>query len=265
MTSTGARIVAAAAALKPLGLHLLVSPPDKFVITDKPDDITETARHYSTIEQVEEFIADQRRTGRSEAPDAEAREASARTMLSHAELALTKLADPLRYVIHRASITGITSENLASIADNVIVYTTMSDVEKLISVHPLISPVEFATPLKLIEQGPHVSGLVHYVSHGSPVRADGTQAYASVCRAAIVTEVTEVEVNEQNPAGDGTYRQAVGLMVANPAGQFFNRGVLYDPGTFTGPEREAAFGEPLPLVTCDDLTFEGGTWHWVSA
>jgi hypothetical protein len=183
VTAIGARAVAAAAALKPLGLTLVVGPSG-FTITDKPDDLSETVFHYPTIELVEGFIADHRRTGAAR----------------H-----TKPIEPRR---------------------------------------------------------PRVTDLVHYASHGTPVRGDGSQAYKSVCRAAMITEVTEVEVNEQIPAGDGIFRQAVGLMVANPTGQFFNRGVPFDPGTFTGPAREAAFGEPLPLVTCDDLTFEGGTWHW---
>jgi len=71
---------------------------------------------------------------------------------------------------------------------------------------------------------------VHYVSHGTPLRPDGTQAYESECRAAIVTEVPE---GVENP-------QAVGLCVLNPTGQFFNRTVPYCDG-----------GEPA-----------GGTWHW---
>lgn len=74
---------------------------------------------------------------------------------------------------------------------------------------------------------PSVGRVVHYVSHGSPVRADGTQAYASLCRAAIVTEVH---------GGDD---QVVGLCVLNPTGQFFDRSVEHDE---------------------DDKP--GGTWHW---
>ena len=38
-------------------------------------------------------------------------------------------------------------------------------------------------------QRPSVGRIVHYVSHGTPLRPDGTQAYSSVCRAAMVTEV----------------------------------------------------------------------------
>jgi hypothetical protein len=98
-----------------------------------------------------------------------------------------------------------------------------------------------------VSRQPRVCDLVHYVSHGTPLLPDGTQAFPSICRAAMVTEVT----------GD-----TAGLMVVNPAGQFFNQGVAYDGGTFTGPERQAQAGEPLPPVTCADLTFEGGTWHW---
>jgi hypothetical protein len=76
---------------------------------------------------------------------------------------------------------------------------------------------------------PTVSRTVHYVSHGSPVRPDGSQAYASECRAAIVTEV----------ADDHT----VGLCVLNPTGFFFNQGVVFDDD--------------------DDLSQRaGGSWHW---
>jgi hypothetical protein len=80
---------------------------------------------------------------------------------------------------------------------------------------------------------PSVGRIVHYVSYGSPVRADGTQAFASECRAAIITEVSEA-------TGFG---QLVGLCVLNPTGQFFNRGVEQDEdehsgGTWHWPERE---------------------------
>jgi hypothetical protein len=76
---------------------------------------------------------------------------------------------------------------------------------------------------------PSVGRIVHYVSYGSPIRHDGTQAYESECRAAVVTEVPE---GAGNP-------QVVGLCVLNPTGQFFNRSVVYDKD-----------GE------------SGGTWHW---
>ncbi|NUR64258.1 MAG: hypothetical protein HOQ47_00735 [Streptomyces sp.] len=82
---------------------------------------------------------------------------------------------------------------------------------------------------------PTVGRIVHYVSHGTPVRSDGTQAYTSECRAAIVTEVTE------HPDADGT----VGLAVLNPTGMFFNRGVAH-------AEDKAAGAAEHP----------GGTWHW---
>lgn len=86
---------------------------------------------------------------------------------------------------------------------------------------------------------PSVGRIVHYASHGTPVLPDGSQAYTRECRAAIVTEVTQIEVNEVNPAGDGIFRETVGLMVANPTGQFFKRGVMQDEDAHAG-----------------------GTWHW---
>lgn len=71
-----------------------------------------------------------------------------------------------------------------------------------------------------------VGRVVHYVSHGTPVRADGSQAFAAECRAAVVTEVN-VNVGE------------VGLCVLTPTGQFFNREVQ---------------------VNLEEN--QGGTWHW---
>ncbi|MGA5764489.1 hypothetical protein [Nonomuraea bangladeshensis] len=72
---------------------------------------------------------------------------------------------------------------------------------------------------------PSVGRIVHYVSHGTPPREDGTQAYTSECRAAIVTETNTSDT--------------VGLCVLNPTGQFFNR-----------------------TVTHDEDEKRGGTWHW---
>jgi hypothetical protein len=76
-----------------------------------------------------------------------------------------------------------------------------------------------------MEQKPSVGRIVHYVSHGTPPLSDGTQAYESTCRAAVVTEAGENDI--------------VGLAVFNPEGMFFNRGVHHQ-------ENEQA----------------GGSWHW---
>jgi hypothetical protein len=76
-----------------------------------------------------------------------------------------------------------------------------------------------------------VGRVVHYVSHGTPVREDGTQAYTAKCRAAIVTEVSAA-----NP-------DRVGLAVLNPSGEFFH---------------------PLASGGCvkDEAGISGGSWHW---
>lgn len=71
---------------------------------------------------------------------------------------------------------------------------------------------------------PSVGDIVHYVSLGTPPRADGSQQYPSLCRAAIVTEAGE----------DGV----VGAAVLNPAGLHFDRSLPYS-------EERA-----------------GGSWHW---
>lgn len=117
--------------------------------------------------------------------------------------------------------------------------------------------IEYDRPAKIADRNPVIGDTVHYVSYGTPGGEFGRE-----CRAAIITELTEVEVNERNPSGDGIYRETVGLCVLNPTGQFFNRGVLYAPGTFIGPARESMPGVPLPQITCADLEFPGGTWHW---
>jgi len=80
-------------------------------------------------------------------------------------------------------------------------------------------------------QQPSVNRAVHYVSHGTPVRADGTQAYRSVCRAATVTEVDPADPDR------------VGLCVINPTGFFFHP--LSDGGSVHDEDGHA-----------------GGTWHW---
>jgi len=76
---------------------------------------------------------------------------------------------------------------------------------------------------------PTVGRIVHYVSYGTP----GGE-YPSVCRAAVVTEVSG-----HDKIGGSTWY--VGLAVLNPEGMFFNQGVRQD----------------------EDRGYrEGGTWHW---
>jgi len=77
---------------------------------------------------------------------------------------------------------------------------------------------------------PSVGASVHYVSEGSPLLPDGSQRYPSVCRAAIVTEVPQIQVPEGNLAS---------LCVVNPTGLFFRADVAYaeetTPGTWHYP------------------------------
>lgn len=82
-----------------------------------------------------------------------------------------------------------------------------------------------------MNQVPSVGRIVHYVSYGSPVRADGSQAFTSQCRAATITEVA--------PGQD----HPVGLCVLNPTGMFFHS--LDDGG-----------------CKYDETDKPGGTWHW---
>lgn len=93
-------------------------------------------------------------------------------------------------------------------------------------------------------QRPSVGRIVHYVSHGTPVRADGTQAYTKQCRAAIVTEVADPNF------GEGEGETTVGLAVINPGGLFFRS---LAEGGCEHDESEAEGNSP---------SYVGGTWHW---
>ncbi|MFE8962171.1 hypothetical protein [Streptomyces iakyrus] len=107
---------------------------------------------------------------------------------------------------------------------------------------------------------PSVGRVIHYVSHGTPLREDGSQAFPPACRAAIVTEVDPQDPNR------------VGLAVLNPTGQFFHPlaagGCSYDEGAETqGAEDCPAaeqHGNPFRYCSCGwiEAALKGGTWHW---
>lgn len=87
---------------------------------------------------------------------------------------------------------------------------------------------------------PSVGRIVHYVSYGTPVREDGSQAFPPKCRAAIIADVYSADNPHPDPEvhvnADGAEWAA--LAVLNPTGMFFND-------------------------SChDELTKQGGTWHW---
>lgn len=99
---------------------------------------------------------------------------------------------------------------------------------------------------------PTVGQIVHYVSHGTPIRPDGSQAFPSVCRAALVAEVGAWMAAPGDPVlreveDDGVRTRTVlelweadacHLDVRNPTGGFFN------------------------VCLHDEDTKAGGTWHW---
>lgn len=88
--------------------------------------------------------------------------------------------------------------------------------------------------------------VVHYVSHGTPVREDGTQAFKSVCRSAEITEVGEWVSGPHS----GPHRQ-VGLLVKNPTGLLFHP-ISDGPCPYQYPE------EPETRA----IFLKPGTWHW---
>ena len=89
-------------------------------------------------------------------------------------------------------------------------------------------------------QRPSVGRIVHYVSHGTPFRPDGSQAFASRCRAAIVTDLPNEGETDEN-GQDLT--DVLSLCVLNPTGFFFHNVVAHN--------------EPEP-----GYSHIGGTWHW---
>ncbi|MEV7422883.1 hypothetical protein [Streptomyces sp. NPDC091212] len=95
-----------------------------------------------------------------------------------------------------------------------------------------------------MSQQPTVGRTVHYVSHGTPVRPDGTQAFPSRCRAAIVTEVPD------QPTPDNR----VGLQINSPDGPF-SHPLSKDGGV---PQ-----DEPRPFEDLGEpYAYAGGSWHW---
>lgn len=81
----------------------------------------------------------------------------------------------------------------------------------------------------------NVGDRVHYVSEGSPVRADGTQKYRSLCRAADITEI------EPGSVGD-----RVGLHVINPTGAHWR------PLSDGGADMGRGAGQWHPRENCDN-------------
>lgn len=89
---------------------------------------------------------------------------------------------------------------------------------------------------------PSIGRIVHYVAHGTPVRADGTQAYPPACRAAVITAVHDCTEDH-----DGCSQPCVSLAVLNPTGMYFSEHVSHD--------------DPFPNHPRADVRL-GGTWHW---
>ncbi|MEU3162912.1 hypothetical protein [Streptosporangium sp. NPDC006930] len=117
-----------------------------------------------------------------------------------------------------------------------------------------------------MSQIPSVGRIVHYVSHGTPPRPDGTQAFTSQCRAAIVTAVQGQLVNPAD--GENTDTWIADLAVINPTGLFFHEGCEHHdgaetPGSPDCPNSES-HGSPHRYCACGwmEASPRGGTWHW---
>lgn len=104
---------------------------------------------------------------------------------------------------------------------------------------------------------PRIGDTVHYTSHGTPVREDGTRAYEPRCRAAIVTELNDRNTLDPRLMSGPHPELIVGLMINNPTGQFFHPldigGIHYDHiGAHTDDD-----GDTTPTYR----GFTPGTWH----
>lgn len=117
-------------------------------------------------------------------------------------------------------------------------------------------------------QQPSVGRIVHYVSHGTPVRGDGSQAFTAECRAAIITEVAApggalLLTDSVAQDGDGV---VVGLCVLNPTGIFLHRAAYHDGGETPGdPDCPNPHAQgPHRYCACGwiEASYRGGSWHW---
>jgi hypothetical protein len=90
------------------------------------------------------------------------------------------------------------------------------------------------------QQRPSVGRIVHYVSHGTPVRDDGTQAFTKECRAAIVVDLQPAMGGGLLSGGEIQEYEAqeCALVVFNPTGVFIHDAAQDEDG------------------------HAGGTWHW---
>lgn len=114
--------------------------------------------------------------------------------------------------------------------------------------YPLDEPLNAVHPVRK----PRVGDSVHYVPY--PEGSDGERR---PCWAATVTAVI-----------DARSGRAADLLLMPPdrmpAVFEHDSSARFGPGTFMGRKRTATPGESLPLITCDDLAFESGSWHWPS-
>lgn len=103
-----------------------------------------------------------------------------------------------------------------------------------------------------VVQKPSVADLVHYVSHGSPIREDGTQTFPSVCRAAVVAEVGAWITVETTMAE--SFSRSEGRPIRHAEQWFYDDAVTLTVLHPTGDSRH----------TCkhDETDHAGGSWHW---
>lgn len=108
-----------------------------------------------------------------------------------------------------------------------------------------------------MSQQPSVGRIVHYVSHGTPPRPDGSQEFRSECRAAVIAGVP----NPKDPS-------VLQLCVLNPTGLFFNEVCRHNKGAETPGSSDcpnaATHGNPFRYCSCGwmEASLVGGTWHW---
>lgn len=90
----------------------------------------------------------------------------------------------------------------------------------------------------MADQTPSVGRIVHYVAFGTP----GGEFQAGAHRAAIITEVYDLDREPWSRDSKDVDLSIAGLCVLNPNGMYFNTYTPYDPsgqkpGTWHWPER----------------------------
>jgi len=106
---------------------------------------------------------------------------------------------------------------------------------------------------------PTVGRIVHYVSHGSTAREDGSQVFPSRCQAALVTEVGAWITVDTVAAK--SFSRSEGRPIQHAEQWWFDDALLLTVHTASGSHKQVCKHDELPL-SGERSTYKPGTWHW---